>query len=241
MPDSSPVEEFRKLLKMNEAELRANLATRTPTNRNELEKKLIEYAGYPETNRNQLLNALELRWYLRTLIDYPMNRRAATIEKAPADLREILEARLAVWDKMSTNAQKEILENEVIDFLASPQTPPKPSPEMRDSHVEAFFQLPDDKQQKALEAIQPQQGVAVTKTLTAIRKLPPNERAQTMSAFGKFAKMNEGERKLFLDKVNRWKKMTPQEQDAWRNMSTKLPDLPPLPPDYQPPMPPMPQ
>ena len=241
MPDSSPVEEFRKLLKMTEGELRSNLITRSPENRSVLEAKLREYAALSDEDRHQRLNALELRWYLRTLIDYPVSRRAETIAKAPADLRPVLRDRLAVWDQMSTNAQMSILENQVIDFLASPEAPPKPSLEMMDSHLETFFKLPDQKQQKALESVQPFQRDGVSKTLSTMKKLSPDERSQTMAAFGKFAKMGETEKRAFLNKVNRWKGMSPAEQEAWRNMSRDLPVLPPLPPGFQPPMPPMPQ
>jgi hypothetical protein len=214
------------------------LAARSPENREVLEPKLREYLALPEGTRNSQLNGLELRWYLRNLIGLPAELRAERVAKAPEVLRNVLQERLAVWDQMSTNSQKQILANEVIDYLVSSPPSPTQSFDPQDTYLEAFFNLPEDKQQKALNAIQPQERVEVNKTLTAIRQLPPNERAQTMAAVGKFAKMNEGERRVFMDKVNRWKKMSTREKEAWRNLAKDLPDLPPLPPGFEPPGPP---
>ena len=215
MPDTSPVEEFRKLLKMSEAEREADLAAHSPENRKTLEEKLHTYQAFSESDRQRHLNAIELRWYLRNLIGYPVNLRAEKIAKVPIDLRKILQERLLVWDQLPATTRKQILENEMIDFLSQPPNP-KESVVQKENVVEAFYKMPE-----------------VAKTISAIGKLPDSERSKTMAAFGRFARMGDGERRVFLQKVDRWKKMSSEEKEAWRNVAKELPDLPPLPPGFQ--------
>ena len=71
-----------------------------------------------------------------------------------------------------------------------------------------------------------------------LASLPPDQRAQCIRSFEKFASLSLEERQQFLKNAERWKLMTPSERQAWRDLVAKLP--PPLPPDF-PPLPPSPR
>jgi hypothetical protein len=230
MPDTSPIAEFREWLKATPTQRTEALAARHPQNRKILEEKISQYLSLSEEERERRLDASELRWYLRTLMEQPVDVRAARLEKAPEHLRKTIQERLKLWDAVPLNAQKKILENELTIEQKTIQ-----------DYLQEFFKLPEQKQEKALNSFQPRERSEISKTLTVFRQLPPGERSKTTAAFSKFATMGRDERLVFLNKVNRWKAMSPEAKDEWRQVVKEVPAMPPLPPgmEPQPPMPPI--
>jgi hypothetical protein len=64
--------------------------------------------------------------------------------------------------------------------------------------------------------------------------LPPDQRAQCIRGFEKFAGLSLADRQQFLKSAERWQLMTPKERQAWRDLVNKLPPFPPMPPDVPP-------
>ena len=108
----SPVESFRRLLNLSPEEQGQVLAERPEPQRRLLEAKLIEYRLLPPDERTWRLEATELRWYLRPLMETPPTNRPAQIASVPAKYRALVGNRLRQWDAISASAQREILQNE---------------------------------------------------------------------------------------------------------------------------------
>src|ERR1051325_7567036 len=68
--------DFRKLLAMNAAERETVLATRTQQQRDVLIEKIREYESLPAAEREARLCSLQLRLYLRPLLEVPSSNRA---------------------------------------------------------------------------------------------------------------------------------------------------------------------
>ena len=105
-----------------------------------------------------------------------------------------------------------------------------------------FFDLTSEEKQKALNTLSQPERRQIEKTLQTFGHLSAAQRAQCIRSFEKFASLSLEERQQFLKNAERWKLMTPDQRQAWRDVVTKLssqPPLPPLPSDWnEPPSPP---
>ena len=103
------------------------------------------------------------------------------------------------------------------------------------SRFTQFFDLTADDREKALRTLAAPERRQIEKTLRTFGDLPQDQRAQCIRAFEKFTSLSLADRQQFLKSAERWKLMTPNQRQAWRDLVNKLP--PPLPPEL-PPMPP---
>ncbi len=100
-----------------------------------------------------------------------------------------------------------------------------------------FFELTDREQDRALNTLSTAERRQIETTLRSFGKLPADERAECIRSFEKFASLNLIQRQLFLKSAERWKVMTPNERQAWRELVNKVPSAvspPPLPPEPPP-------
>jgi hypothetical protein len=70
------------------------------------------------------------------------------------------------------------------------------------------------------------------KTLRSYSALTSAQRAQCIRSFQKFAELSLPDRQLFLKNAERWKRMSPDERQEWRDLVSQLPLIPvdPMPP-----------
>jgi hypothetical protein len=108
----SPVDSFRNVLAMTPVERREFLEKRPPEAQKVILEKVQEYQGLRPEERELRLRVTELRWYLMPLLNTPATNRAAQFSTIPIELRPLIEARVREWDKLSTAAQQELLDNE---------------------------------------------------------------------------------------------------------------------------------
>ena len=118
---------------MNFRERVQSLTNRTPEARKQILAKLREYETLKPDERELRLKVTELRWYLYPLMRAPATNRAALLARVPAADRELVENRLSEWDKLSPEAQKELLQNEAVirclsDVPAGAQRSRDPAP-----------------------------------------------------------------------------------------------------------------
>jgi hypothetical protein len=96
-----------------------------------------------------------------------------------------------------------------------------------------FFELTPEEKEKALNLVSDEERSQMEQTLAAYQHLTPEQRALCISSFEKFAKMSVAERKQFLENAERWREMTPEERQKWRQLVSVAPIIPlgiPVPP-----------
>jgi hypothetical protein len=100
-----------------------------------------------------------------------------------------------------------------------------------------FFDLTKQEKERALNTLSEAERRQMERTLREFESLPREQRETCVSAFQKFTTMSLPERELFLRNAERWKQMTPEERQSWRNLVAQVPIWPPMPPQQPPPMP----
>jgi len=209
----------------------------------------------PAAERDYRLRALELRWYLRPLLNLPAPERGNYLQIIPERLHAAVTNRLSRWDSLDTAARREFLADEakrelVTGYFTQPRRPPNPpmpgaplppgldqhfrrwdnsSPTRLAFHITNFFEMPKADQLKALNYFSETERAEIQKTLDAFARLSPADRLECVQSFQRFANMSREERSSFLRNAARWQQLTPEERAAWRDLVTKLPPMPPEP------------
>jgi hypothetical protein len=260
LPPKSPVDSFRELLGMTNADRQRAISNRPPEVQKRILEKVREYQAMDAKMREVRLQLTELHFYLLPLMKTPPAKRGS-LTNIPEDDRKLIEARLQEWDKLSAGTQKQLLENyATIRWLEGGAEPPKPgdmanvapalqpglrrwqdlSEEQRQTIVRRFnqfFDLTTVEKQRVFGTLSEPERKQIEKTLSEFAKLNATQRAQCLASFQKFANLAPEERREFLKTAERWKMMTADQRQAWKDLIKKLP--PPLPgADTPPPMPP---
>jgi hypothetical protein len=244
----SPVAAFRELLAMSFMEQMRYLTNRSPQDRKLIFAKVREYKSLKPSERELRLRVTELHWYLLPLLRMPATNRPARLGMIPEEHREPVEIRLKEWDKLPPELQKELLENEAaISCLTEPATGGRPlpamSPERREmldrgirqwqelsegqrekimNRFNQFFTLTEEEKEKALKTLSDPERRQIDKTLRKYSELSPVQRAVCIRSFEKFANLSLEERQEFLKNADRWKVMTPDERQGWKDLVSKV-------------------
>jgi hypothetical protein len=251
----SPVDEFRKWLKMAPQQRTMALARRPEKSRKIIEAKLDEYSALSQAERDRRLEVLELRWYLRPLMQLPPAARGKALDQVPIPLRPIVDVRLQQWDRMSDDVKKEALDHEAaVEYFSSPpqlqnatmRSLPasegnnlarnvarlkrmSPSDRARlDERVGQFFNLPQYQQDQSLNNFSDNERQEMAKTLQAFRQLSAEQRSTCIQAFEKFASMTHDEQLAFLKNAERWQAMSQKDREMWREIVKVVPPMPDL-------------
>ena len=263
-PAKSPVDFFRELLAMKSAERQQALTNRAPEAQKLILAKVREYEAMRPNLRELRLRLTELHFYLLPLMRVPPEAQAAQLANIPDEDRKLVEERLREWDKLSPATQKELLDNyATIRWLEGGAEPPRPeglqamsaaarqtlepglrkwqslSDEQRQAimrRFNQFFELTSEEKGRVLKTLSEPERKQIEQTLDEFTKLSAVQRAQCLASFQKFVNLSPEERREFMKTAERWKLMTPDQRQAWKNLVSKLP--PPLPGlDEPPPMP----
>jgi hypothetical protein len=253
----SPVDTFRQLLGMTPEQRAQALASRPDETRQGLLAKLREYEALTPEGRELRLRATELRWWLLPLLRLPATNRTVQLNAVPADLRKLVEERLALWNLFPPPLQRDLLEKEATARLAALTVAQRQKdlaslkPERRAELVaglarwqamserqrratceqfDSYFNLTADEQSKVLGTLSESERQQMEQTLRAFENLPRDKREACVRSFAKFANLSLAERQQFLKNAERWRQMSPAERDAWRNLVRTMPDWPPMPP-----------
>ena len=233
----SPVESFRTLLVMPTADRTEHLATRSAEVQKKLVEKIREYQALTPDERELRLKATELRWYLKPLMSVPATNRDAQVKLIPENLREMVAARIELWDKLPPAIQRTILTNQhgaTYITLGPPMPPgiPSPADKIRVSLQQRFnqlFELTPSEKEKILATLSDAERRQMEKTLESFGKLTLSQRRLCITSFTKFAGMSPTERQEFLKNAQRWSEMSPAERQSWRELVSTAPKMPPLP------------
>lgn len=232
----SPVDSFRALLVLPSAERREQLASRPPEVRQKLLAKIQEYQALPPDERELRLKVTELRWYLQPLLKSSATNRIEQLALVPENLRDLVAARIAQWDKFPQALQQMMLTNQLApNYIVSgsptnlPPMPPVKLRERMSQRFNQFFELTTAEKEKVLTTLSDAERRQMEKTLTAFDKLNTEQRQQCLVSFSKFTSMNADEQQEFLKNAARWAQMSPDERQSWRELVSAAPKVPPLP------------
>ena len=231
-----------------------------PKTREFLEAKLKEFQTLPPEERENRLRTLELQWYLRPLMrTSPTNR---TLKAIPERDRPLVEARLKLWDQLSNDEKRDMLESELaVRVLSRPEEGlitqsgfsmistqqqerisrsvdyinqlPSEKREQTYRNFSRFFGLSEHEKTKALDSFSETDRKRMELTLQAFDKLPPAERDRCIAGFEKFRALSSSERQDFLRSAERWRAMNAKDRQAWRLIvNRKALPPPPMPPGF---------
>ena len=247
-PVPPPALNFRQLLSMNSAEREKVFATRSESQRQILQQKLREYESLPPLEREARLCSLDLRLYLRPLMEAPASNRVEQLELVPQPSRKLVGERLHFWDQLAPAVQSDFLTNEwILRYLFRPERPagadPKPTPALREKlekGMESWNQLPEQKRQeilanfrlifevsdkekaKILNEFSDTERAHMQRALLTFERLPKGKRERCVNGFEKFAVLSAEERQQFLTNVELWRGMSAQDRLTWRSLVSRM-------------------
>lgn len=251
---SNPVDTFRKLLGMSASEREKFLATLPLEKRQVVILKLNEYQKLTAEEREARLRALQVRVCVRQMIRVPASNRVERLARLVPAERDLVQARLAEWDQLAPDLQKEVLASEVaiLHIARTPDgvlhrfMPPLPIVTKIEKQVTAWRSLSDGRRTEILdqfhrffEDVTPKDRAKILSERTnmvyakTFEGLAKEQRERYIVNFKKFAALSPAERQRFINNVNYWQTMSPEARDAWRVLAKKLstPTVPPpLPP-----------
>jgi len=258
----SPVAAFRVLLAMRTDARTTELAAKPARVREVLTTRLREYDALPPVEREARLRATELHFYLNPLLTTIPATRAAQLATVPASFRPLVEERLAAWDKLPAEIQREILTNErLLKAMtrpavpnAFPPLPPGLEPRVPDNVAQwqtldakqreqlldnftHYFRLDERAKTKVVAALPAPKRAEATRTLGEFEQLTAGERAACLAALKQLGQMTQGQQAQFYANAEQWKRMSEAERAAWRKVVVEFPPLPPG-AGPQPPLPP---
>jgi len=202
---------LRPLLRLSATERAASLKHVPSEFRPLINDRLSQWDLIDAETREELTrNGWAIRYFVR-LETSTEAEQAALRSELPPGRRAQFETELARWKSLPANQRHEIT---------------------RAFH--RFFELPTEKQQRALDNLPESERRQIEATLRAFGQLAPAQRQVCLDSFRKFTGFTPSERADFLRNADRWKEMSPEDRATWRRLVTQLPPLPqaplPIPP-----------
>lgn len=250
--ERNPVVVFRGLLAMRTDARAVELSTKPERLRAVLTTRLRDYDALPTTEREARLRATELRYHLNPLLTTIPATRAMQIAAVPDSFRPLVEERLAAWDKLPAEIQREILLDERLRQAmtrpavmgAFPPLPPGLEPKVPDNLVQwqaldaqqreqlldnftHYFRLDERGKTRVVAALPEPKRAEAVRTLDQFEHLSADERAACLSALKKLGQMTPEQQVQFYSNAEKWKQMSESERARWRKMVIEFPPLPP--------------
>ena len=260
-PPKSPIQFFRELLGASAADRDKLLEDKSPEHRQVIQKSLRVYDVLAADEREVRVRTMELRYYFNFALRGPATNRSERVKALPDLYRQPVTGRLAYWDKLSLDVQKQLLEHELVLRLSGTRTNVaitglssnmyqwQSLPDSRRRQIEEsfarIFEMTDAERAAAMDAAArqytPAEREQMEVAMTKFRALPKDQRDRALGGFQRFTQLSAEEKRQFLRSAELWEKMSPAERQKWRELVAKLPPMPPVPPGFgEPPMPPMP-
>jgi hypothetical protein len=179
------------------------------------EDRLAQWDRLPPATQKELLeNELTARYFAQFETSTPQ-QRTTLFAGISSQRRAQLEAGMARWGALTPEQRRKTGER-----------------------FDQFFELTPREKGKALRTLPDAERQQMEKTLRTFEKLPKAQRELCVRAFEQFVGLSFEERLQFLKNAERWRLMSPDERQAWRDLVAKVPGWPPAPPAPAPPKPP---
>lgn len=197
-----PIEYFRELLVMPMAERERSIAEKSEAHKKILRSKLKEYEAMTSEERELRLAVTELRWYLVPLMKITPAEREERMKAIPEEIRALVEDRLRRWDALSSDQQKDFLENEMtVRYFLRLQSS---TPEQQENLLQLF---PADRREK------------LERDLARWRSLPADQRSQMNTRFEQFFELDVQEKAKTLGTLSQAERAQMEKTlDAFKNL-----------------------
>ena len=250
--ERNPVAVFRTLLAMRTDARTTELAAKPARLREVLATRLREYDTFTPAEREARLRATELRYHLNPLLTIAPDARAARLAAVPENFRPLVEERLAAWDKLPAEIQREVLVNErLLQAMtrpavvgALPPLPPGLVPKVPDNVAQwqgldtrqreqlldnftHYFRLDDRAKTRVVAALPEPKRAETMRALDQLAQLTAAERTASLAALKKLGQMTPAEQSQFYANAEVWQKMPGSERAVWRKVVVEFPPLPP--------------
>lgn len=246
------------------------LSRKSEAQRQYILAKVREYEALRSDERELRLRLVQLHWWLVPLLRTAPTNRVERMNSIPEPDRSIILERLAQWDRLPAETQKEILEHEatlqhLIQFRAGGPSDRKASyemlpPEQRRQLEEKLLSwqaLSPERRQKMLGYFEEFFDLQEEEKARTLNALSASERSQMDETLRAFRKLPAAQRRVCLDSFHKFANMSVQERaeflrnaERWQTMTpaerqswrSLVAQLPPLPPGLgEPPALPMPR
>ena len=175
---------------------RAAALARVPEGlRAQVEERLNTWDILPPQMQAQFKDDDLVASYFSQVASATPEEKNALLSTIPDDRRKELEKGLDRWQGMSGEQREKAL-----------------------AGFNQFFQLTPDEKEKALDTLSDDERKEMERTLASFSNLTLAQRAQCLSSFQEFAKMSIAERQQFLKNAERWREMTPEDRQKWREL-----------------------
>jgi hypothetical protein len=266
----SPIDQFRGWLKLNAPERQQALSEWPEPKRAVILARLKTYEALPADERERRLRMLELRWYMRPLMNVPAEERSAGLAMIPPRLQRIVAERLAQWDALDSETRKNVIENErvrelVTSYFSQFQQGRGQKPllssldadrqrELRHA-LETWNRTTPEEQQKMAEQLAGFFELPKKEQERTLGELTESERQEMQATLEAFARLSPEQRRVCVDSFQKFTRFTPQERvlflrnaARWQRMTPEerqtwkqlVTKLPPLPSEPTP-LPPRPE
>lgn len=243
---NSPIAAFRILLAMDASHRTAALQARSEKQRQALEARLAEYDALAADQREARLLATDLFWHLQQLLPRAPMERAELVASAPAELRPILEERLALWDRLPAADRAMLLQHErAIRYFArvrevvppplpgphgagaTPGAPPLPTRVVLEDARFPELNLAD---RSHLVGTWRRLFEAPSSTLErqlARKSMTEAERREMQETLDRFRTLTSSQRQVCIESFTRFASLSPSERASFLRHAEKWASLPP--------------
>jgi len=178
----SPVEFFRQVLAMTPEQRDKALEKYSPKTREFVGGKLKEFEALKPEDRENRLRTMELRWQLLPLMSMAPSNRVLRIQGLPERDRPLIEERLRLWDKLSPEQQRDVLECEPA--------------------LAAYASTGRMSSSSTVSPLSTNQQERINTSTTYLIKLHPEKRAELYQNFQEFFELSEKEKAKALDSIH---------------------------------------
>ena len=183
---------------------RTNLLAQVPQElRGEVENRLQIWDLLPPPLQDEWRDKDLIASYFAQMRSTSPEQVTNLLKLIPPERRAVLEKGLGRWQAMSEDERQKAL-----------------------AGFNKIFELTPEEREKTLDTVSDEERKQMEQTLAAYEHLTPQQRAQCINSFEKFAKMSIVERQQFLKNAERWREMTPEERQKWRQLVTVAPMIP---------------
>ena len=258
----SPIEDFRRWLKLGSDEREKALADYSPAKREILRKKLQAYESMRPQERDARLQRLEFRWYLQPLMSAAPTERGNYLEMIPARLHGAIAARLQHWDSLREETRREILADEqkrelVIAYFAQVRRPTAsrpplptdepPHPRELEAQLKHWQTASPAERQRMSTHVSSFLDLAKADQRKALDQLSETERMEIQKTLDTFAQLSPEDRLACVNSFQKFATMTARERASflrnaarWQQLTSEeratwrniVGKLPPMPPEF---------
>jgi len=220
----SPIDYFRKLIDATPVEREKLLEGRSAEHRRVLTNNLQSYLSLSASNREMRLRAMELRYHLTPLLQMSATNRAQRLALVPEAYRQEVSGRLALWDRLAPEVQKQIVENGRAIRKDPPVLPPMPPlPPVRTAIPRGYNSNVLAASDTALNRWQTYPEAKRREIFTLFTNLFDQAEPQKQKAL---APLSAAERDLMEKALATYRGLTPIQRSSCVNAFKKFADLP---------------